>query len=120
MVINFLMKEMQQLFSTQLLSPNASSQVIKSLNNKERGKCTWACLVLQEVLGLSHICQNRSCSQPGDSQLARQLLLRLQLLHFLYITIHIHECLCDAMNMQVYNRNTLRFILNTTFLHGAH
>jgi hypothetical protein len=29
-----------------------------------------------------------------------KLLLRLPLLlRFLYITIHIHECLCDAMNM---------------------
>jgi hypothetical protein len=56
---------MHQLFSTQLLSPNASSQVIKSLNNKERGKCTGACLVLQEAQGLSHRCQNRSCSQLG-------------------------------------------------------
>jgi hypothetical protein len=57
--------------------------------------------VLQEVLGLSHRCQNRSCSQQVDFQLAGQLLLRLPLLHFLYITIHIHECLCDAMNMQL-------------------
>jgi hypothetical protein len=110
---------MQQLFSTQLQSPNASTQVIKGLN-KERGKCTGACLVLQEVLGLSHRCQNRSCSQPRDSQLAGQLLLRLQLLRFLYITIHIHECLCDAMNMQVYTGNIPSCILNTTFLHGIH
>jgi hypothetical protein len=112
---------MQQLFSTQLLSPNTSFQVIKSLKQQGRGKCTGACLVLQEVLGLSHRCQNRSYSQPGDSQLAGQLLLRLQLLLcFLYITIHIHECLCDAMNMQVYNINTPSCILNTTFLHGTH
>jgi hypothetical protein len=35
-----------------------------------------------------------------EFQLAGQLLLRLPLLlRFLYITIHIHECLCDAMNM---------------------
>jgi hypothetical protein len=77
--------------------------------------------VLQEVLGLSQRCQNRSCSQPGDSQLAGQLLLRLQLLlRFLYITIRIHEFLCDAMNMQVCNRNILGCILNTTFLHGTY
>jgi hypothetical protein len=63
-------------------------------------------------------CQNRSCSQQMNSQLAGQLLLRLQLLRFLYITILIHECLCDAMNMS-YNRNTLSCILNTTFLHGT-
>jgi hypothetical protein len=37
---------MQQLFSIQLLSPNASSQVVKSLNNKERGECIVAFLVL--------------------------------------------------------------------------
>jgi hypothetical protein len=36
---------MQQLFITQLLSPNASFQVIKSLNSK-KGKYTGACLVL--------------------------------------------------------------------------
>jgi hypothetical protein len=105
---------MQQLFSTQLLSRNVSFQVIKSLKQQGRGKCIGACLMLQEVLGLSHKCQNRSCSQPGDSQLAGQLLC------FLYITIHIHECLCDTMNIQVYNRNIPSCILNTTFLHGTH
>jgi hypothetical protein len=31
------MKGMQQLFSTQLLSPNASSQVIKSLKQQGKG-----------------------------------------------------------------------------------
>jgi hypothetical protein len=36
MVINFLRKEMHQLFSTQLLSPNASYKVIKILKHKER------------------------------------------------------------------------------------
>jgi hypothetical protein len=35
MVINFLRKEMHQLFSTQLLSPNASYKVIKILKHKE-------------------------------------------------------------------------------------
>jgi hypothetical protein len=81
---------MQQLFSTQLISPNASFQVIKSLKQQGRGKCTGSCLVLHEVLGLSHRCQSRSCFQLGDSQLAGQILLRLQLLSFQYITMHIH------------------------------
>jgi hypothetical protein len=36
MVINFLRKEMHQLFSTQLLSPNASYKVIKILKHKDR------------------------------------------------------------------------------------
>jgi hypothetical protein len=36
MVIHFPRKEMHQLFSTQLLSSNASYEVIKVLNNKER------------------------------------------------------------------------------------
>jgi hypothetical protein len=36
MVINFPRKEMHQLFSTQLLSPNASYKVIKILKHKER------------------------------------------------------------------------------------
>jgi hypothetical protein len=35
-VINFPRKEMHQLFSTQLLSPNASNKVIKILKHKER------------------------------------------------------------------------------------
>jgi hypothetical protein len=37
---------MQQLFGTQLLPPNALFQVIKSLKQQEKGKCTGACLVL--------------------------------------------------------------------------
>jgi hypothetical protein len=36
MVINFPRKEMHELFSTQLLSPNASYKVIKILKHKER------------------------------------------------------------------------------------
>jgi hypothetical protein len=36
MVINFQRMEMHQLFSTQLLSPNASYKVIKILKHKER------------------------------------------------------------------------------------
>jgi hypothetical protein len=36
MVINFPRKEMHQLFSAQLLSPNASNKVIKILKHKER------------------------------------------------------------------------------------
>jgi hypothetical protein len=36
MVINFPRKEMHQLFSTQLLSPNASNKMIKILKHKER------------------------------------------------------------------------------------
>jgi hypothetical protein len=36
MVINFPRKEMHQLFSTQLLSPNGSFKVIKILKHKER------------------------------------------------------------------------------------
>jgi hypothetical protein len=35
-VINFARKEMHQLLSTQLLSPNASYKVIKILKHKER------------------------------------------------------------------------------------
>jgi hypothetical protein len=45
-VINFPRKEMHQLFSTQLLSPNASNKVIKILKQQGGGKCTGACLVL--------------------------------------------------------------------------
>jgi hypothetical protein len=35
---------MHQLFSTQLISPNASNKVIKILKQHEGGKCTGACL----------------------------------------------------------------------------
>jgi hypothetical protein len=73
------------------------------------------------VLGLIHKCQSRSYSWLVDSQLEGQLLLQLQSLpRFLYMTVHVHECLCDAMNMQLHNRNILSCILNTTFLHGTH
>jgi hypothetical protein len=37
---------MHQLFSTQLLSPNASNKVIKFLKQQGKGQCTGACLVL--------------------------------------------------------------------------
>jgi hypothetical protein len=85
------------------------------------GKCTGACLVLQEVPGLLHKCRSRSYSRLVDSQLEVQLLLQLQSLpRFLYRLVHIHECSCDATNMQLNNRNILSFILNTTFLHGEH
>jgi hypothetical protein len=110
---------MQQLFSTQLLSPNASSQVIKTLNKKERGKCTGACLVLQEVQGPLQRCRSRSYSRLEDSQLEGQLLQSQFLPCFLYMTVHVHECLCDVMNMQLHNRDILSCILNTTFLHGT-
>jgi hypothetical protein len=71
--------------------------------------------------GLLHKCRSRSYSQLVDSQLEGQLLLQLQSLpRFLYMTVHVHECLCDAMNMQLHNRNILSCILNTTFLHGTH
>jgi hypothetical protein len=42
-------------------------------------------------------------SRQVESQLVVQsfLLRHLLLLCFLYITIHIHECSCDAMNMQL-------------------
>jgi hypothetical protein len=80
-----------------------------------------ACLVLQEVPSLLHKCQSRSCSRLVDSQLAGQLLLQLQSLpRSLYITVLVHECLCDAMNMQLHNRNIPSCILNTTFLHGTY
>jgi hypothetical protein len=42
------MKEMHQLFSTQLLSPNASYKVIKILKQQGGGKCTGACLCCSE------------------------------------------------------------------------
>jgi hypothetical protein len=111
---------MQQLFRTQLLSPNASFQGITSLKQQGKGKCIGACLVLQEVLGLSHRCQNRSCFQLGDSQLVGQLLRLQLLLCFLYITIHILYAYVMLMNMQVYNGNKPSCILNTTFLHCTH
>jgi hypothetical protein len=44
MVINFPRKEMHQLFSTQLLSLNASNKVIKILKQQEGGKCIGVCL----------------------------------------------------------------------------
>jgi hypothetical protein len=45
-MVNHSKEGMQQLFITQLLSPNASFQVIKSLKQQGMGKCTGACLVL--------------------------------------------------------------------------
>jgi hypothetical protein len=57
---------MQQLFSTQLLSPNAASEVIKSLKQQGKGKCIGACLVLYEAQGLTHRYQSRSCSRQVE------------------------------------------------------
>jgi hypothetical protein len=77
--------------------------------------------VLEVVPGLFHRCQSRSCSRLVDSQLEGQLLLQQQSLpRFLYITVHIHQCLSDVMNMQLHSRNILSCILNTNFLHGTH
>jgi hypothetical protein len=60
----------------------------------------WACLVLQEVQGPPHRCLSRSYSRLEDSQVEGQLLLQSQFLpRFLYMTVHVHECLCDVMNM---------------------
>jgi hypothetical protein len=72
---------MHQLFSTQLLSPNAH-------------------MVIRDLF---HRYQNKNNFRQVESQLVVQsLLLRhLLLLRFLYITIHIHECSCGAMNMQL-------------------
>jgi hypothetical protein len=84
------------------------------------GKCTGDFLVLQDVPGLFHRCRSRSYFQLVDSQLEVQLLQLQSLPRFLFITVDIHECICDAMNMQFHNRNILSCILNTTFLHGAY
>jgi hypothetical protein len=63
----------------------------------------------------------RSYYRLEDSQLEGQLLLQPQFLpRFLYMTVHVHQCLCDVMNMQLHNRYILTCILNTTFLHGTH
>jgi hypothetical protein len=64
--------------------------------------------VLQEVSGLLHKCQSRSYSWLVGSQLGGQLHLQQQSLPCsLYMTVHVYECLCDAMNMQLYSRNIL-------------
>jgi hypothetical protein len=84
---------MHQLFSTQLLSPNASYKAINILNNKD-------CFVLQEVWVPHRRCRSKSCSMLEDSQSGRQHLLPLWFLpRFLYMIIYVHECLCDVMNM---------------------
>jgi hypothetical protein len=92
-------KEMQQLFITQLLSPNASSQVIKSFKVTRKGVNT---------PGLAFCCRRlRICSTNTKVETVLERwnfslwgLLRLSLFRFLYITIHIHEFSFDAMNMQ--------------------
>jgi hypothetical protein len=76
--------------------------------------------VLQEVQGPLRRCRSRSYSRLEDSKLGKQLLLQPQFLpRVLCMTIHVHECLCDVMIMQLHNRNILGCILNTTFLHGT-
>jgi hypothetical protein len=76
--------------------------------------------VLQEVQGPLRRCRSKSCSWLEDFQVGRQLLLLSQFLpRVLYMTIHVHECLCDVMNIQLHNRNILSCILNTTFFHGT-
>jgi hypothetical protein len=86
---------MHQLFSTQLLSPNASYKVIKIL--KQQGK--W---IMHRGLpcvaggsGSTPQCQSKSCSLLEYSQSRRQPLLLLRFLpRVLYMIIHVYECLC--------------------------
>jgi hypothetical protein len=76
--------------------------------------------VLQEVQVPLHRCRSKSCSPLEDFQPRRQPLLLPQFLpRVLYMIIHVHECLCDVMNMLLHNRNVLSYILDTTFLHGT-
>jgi hypothetical protein len=71
--------------------------------------------MLQKVLFPDRRCRSKSCSPLEDSQYGRQLLPLLWFLpRVLYMIIHVHECLCYAMN-----RNIVSCILNTTFLHGT-
>jgi hypothetical protein len=76
--------------------------------------------VLLEVPGLLHRCRSRSYSRLEGTQLEGQLIQPQFLPRFLYMTVHVHECSCDVMNMQLHNRNILSCILNTNFLHGTH
>jgi hypothetical protein len=47
---------MHQLFSTQLLSPNASNKVIKILKHQGGGKCTGTCLDNTRLVLLDDVC----------------------------------------------------------------
>jgi hypothetical protein len=75
---------MHQRFSTQLLSPNASSKVIKILKQQGGGKCTGACLdntrlVWLDVdhlttilcLGIRQIIHLQVCSSASPRGVAR-------------------------------------------------
>jgi hypothetical protein len=75
--------------------------------------------VLREFLFQHRRCRSKSCSPLEDSQFGRKLLPLLWILpRVLYMIIHVHECLCYVMNMQLHNRNIVSCVLNTTFLHG--
>jgi hypothetical protein len=53
------------------------------------------------VVGDSGSVPQMSKYRQVEFQLVGQFLPRQSLLRFLYMTIHIHECSCDAMNMQL-------------------
>jgi hypothetical protein len=76
--------------------------------------------VLQEVQVPHRRCQSKSCSPLEDFHYGRQPLLLLRFLpRVLYMIIHVHECLCYVMNMQLHNLIIISCNLNTTFLHGT-
>jgi hypothetical protein len=119
-IINFPRKEMHQLFSTQLLSPNASYKAIKILKHQGKGKMHQGLPCVVEFLFPHRRCRNKSCSPRGDSWSGRQLLPLLRILpRVLYMIIHVHECSCYVMNLQSYNRSIVSCVLNRTFLHGT-
>jgi hypothetical protein len=72
----FSRKEMHQLFSTQLLSPNASNKVIKILKQQGGGKCTRACLDNTKLVFVIW--------RPLGDQLLFQYLLRLSVFRFIH------------------------------------
>jgi hypothetical protein len=79
---------MHQLFSTQLLSPNALNKVIKILKHQGGGKCTGACLdnTRLVLLGDDHLttihCLGTCSDYPSSGSSISITLRLLQLLPF--------------------------------------
>jgi hypothetical protein len=77
--------------------------------------------MLSEFLLPHHRYQSKSYFPLEDSRSEEQpLLLVWILLRVLYMAIHVYECLCYVMDMQLYNKKIISCVLNTTFFHGAY
>jgi hypothetical protein len=92
---------MQQLFITQLLSTNASFLVIKILKQQGRVNAPGLALCCRRLRICSTDIKIEVVLDRWTFSLRCNFFFNYYFFFIFYITIHIHECLCDAMNMQL-------------------